>query len=131
MRDPRVADDPLFVDDKPGPFAPQVNRDFLGIVGHRRIVEYHLIGTRRLTPDIAQQRVGEAKLLGPRLIRCIEIDTDAQNLGIGGLELGKIKLEGQRFLRSRTGKRPDVEEQDNRLLSQIIGKFDLFGRGGR
>jgi hypothetical protein len=39
------------------------------------------------------------------LLASLKVDTDTQDLGICGLELGKIKLEGQRFLRSRIGKR--------------------------
>jgi len=66
------------------------------------------------------------------LVGSIEIYTDAQDLGIRGLELGKIKLEGQRFLRSGIGERADVEEQHYVFLSRKIGEFDfLAGARGK
>jgi len=39
-------------------------------------------------------------------------------------------LEGQRFLRSTSGKSANVEEQHYRLFPYVVGKFDFF-RGGR
>ena len=96
---------------------------------HGGIVVEHAIRARHLAAQIGEQRVFEPELLAPCLVGVIEVDTDAQNLGIRGLELGKIKLEGQRFLRSSIGERADVEKQDDGLLAGEIGELDfLAGR---
>jgi hypothetical protein len=84
-----------------------------------------------LTPHVGQQWIFETELFTPCLVGVVEIYTDAQDLGICGLELGKIKLEGQRFLRSRIGERADIEKQHHRLLSCEIGALDFLAGGRR
>jgi hypothetical protein len=84
-----------------------------------------------LPTHVAQQGIFEAELLGPCFVGIVEVNTDTQHLGIGGLKLGEIKLEGQCFLRSKIGKGADVEKQHYRLLPQVIRQFDFLGSSGR
>jgi hypothetical protein len=126
-----VPNDALFVDDEPGPFGAQVDRDFLGIVGHGRVVVEDAVLAAHLASEVAQQRVSQAEFFGEGFVGIVEVNAYAQYLGIEGLELGKIKLEGQSFLRSSLGKGADVEEQHDVLVAPVVGQFDGLpcGRG--
>jgi hypothetical protein len=126
-----VPNNALFVDDEPGPFGAQVKGNFLGIVGHGRIVVEHAVVAAHLAPEVTQQRIGQAELFGKDFVGIVEVDAYAQHLGVEGLKLGKIKLEGQGFLRSKLGKGADVEEQHDVLLALVVGQFDGLpcGRG--
>lgn len=118
------ADDALFVDDEPGTFGAQIDGNFLGIVGHGRVVVQHAVVTAHLASHIAQQRVGQTEFLGKSFVSIVEVNAYAQYLGIEGLELGEIKLEGQDFLRSKLGKGADVEEQHDVLVVPVVGQFN-------
>ena len=129
VRDPGVADDTRFIDHKPGTFRPQIAGDSLRILRHGRIVVEHPVGARRFPAHVGQQRIRETDYLAPCLVGVVEINTDAQNLGIRGLELGKIQLEGQRFLRSGVGERANVEEQHHMPFTRKIGQPDWLAGG--
>ena len=118
--DPDVADNALFIDDHPRAFRAQIDGNTLRILRHGGVVVEHAVRARHLAAQIGQQRKLETELVGPRFVGVVEIYTDAQDLGICGLELGKIKLKGQRFLRSSVGERADVEEQNDRFLAGEI-----------
>jgi hypothetical protein len=47
-----------------------------------------------------------------------------------GLELGEIKLEGQRISGSGAAESCDIEKQHDRLPAQIIGQTDGLCRRG-
>jgi hypothetical protein len=115
------ADDPVFIDHEPRPLGPQVTSDRRRVLRQFGIVEKGPIGLRHLTSHIAQEGIGEAEFLGPCLIRVVKINTHAQHLGTSGLELGQIKLEGQRFRRSGASEGTDVEEHHDRLLPDKVG----------
>ena len=101
-------------------------RNARGILRHGRIVLQHAVGARDLAAEIAQQRILQAELFTPRLVGVIEVNTDAQDLGICGFELGKVQLESQRFLRSSVGEGADVEKQHRVLLAGEIGQLDVL-----
>src|SRR5262245_31691091 len=124
----RIANHTLFVNHEPGAFRTQVSGDPLGVLGHFGVIEEDAIGFRHLAARITHKRIGETELFGPCLVCIIEIDTHAQDLGIGGLKLGQIKLKGQRFLSSTSGKSTDVEKYHHRLFSYVVGKFYFFRR---
>jgi len=96
------------------------------ILRHRRVVLQHAVGTRNLPAQIGQQRILQTKLFTPRFIGIGEINTDAQDLGICGFELGKIQLESQRFLRSSVGECADVEKQHRVFLAGEISELDFL-----
>src|SRR5215475_825328 len=124
-----VANHTLLVNHEPGAFRTQVSGASLGILGHFGVIEEDAIGFRHLAARITYKRIGKTELFGPGLVCIIEIDTHAQNLGIGGLKLGQVKLKGQRFLRSTSGKSADVEEHHHWLFSYVVGKFYFVCRG--
>src|SRR5947207_15167480 len=82
----RIANHALLVNDKPGAFRTQVSGDPLGVLGHFGVIEEDAVGLRHLAARITQEGIGETELLGPCLVCIIEIDTHAQDLGIGGLK---------------------------------------------
>ena len=126
--DPDVTDNTVFVDDHPRAFRAQISRYPLAVRRHGGIVVEDAVRARHFAAQIGEQRVLEPELLAPRFVGIVEVDTDAQDLGIRGLELGKIKLKGQRFLRSSVGECADIEEQDDRFLATEITEPDVLAR---
>ena len=121
----------VLINDEPRTLRAQITGNFCGIVGGRCIVVKHAVGARNLATCITQQRVFKAELFAPCLVGVVEIDTDAQDLGICRLELGKIQLKGERFLRSSVGEGADVEEQHDILLAGEIGELDFLAGARR
>ena len=61
----------------------------------------------------------------------VPVDANAQDLGIHGLKLGQIELEGQGIRRSGAAKGGDVEEDDEVFLAEIIREADVVSRRAR
>ena len=124
--DTRVNHHPVFIDDEPGTLGTQITGDARRIIDRGSVVVQHAVGTRDLPAGIAQQRILQAELFAPRLVGVIKINTDAQDLGICGFELGKIQLESQRFLRSSVGESADIEKQHRMFLAGKISQLDFL-----
>ena len=121
-RDLVVAHHAFLVDDHESPLVTPVNdRPEALLFKKGRVIEKGAIGLRHAAEHVAQQGIGETELFGPCFVGIVEIDADTQYLGIGGLELGQVKLEGQRFLRSNAGEGAHVEEYDHVLLADKVG----------
>ena len=84
--------------------------DGLGVLEQFGIIVEDSIRLRHHAIPITQEGIGDTHLLHPCLVCLVNFHGDAQHLGIGGLELGQIQLEGQRFRGSEPGKSRDVEE---------------------
>ena len=123
-----IANDTPLIDDEPGAFGAKIEGNPRRIFGHFGIVVEDVIRLRHLASHIAQERIGDADLLSPCFVGVVEVHTHTQHLGIGGLELGEIKLEGQRFLRSGAGEGGDIEEHHDRFLTDVVGEADLLCR---
>ena len=116
-----VAHHAFHVDDHEGPLVAPVNdRSESLLLQQGGVIEKCTVCRRHTAEHVAQQRVGKTEFFGPRYVGVIEIDTDTQYLGIRGFELGQIKLESQRFLRSNARKGPHVKEKDQVLLPDKV-----------
>ena len=124
------ANDPVLIDHEPGALGPEIAHDRPRVLSKLWVVVQDPIGLGHLASSIAQQGIGDAHLFSECFIGIVDIYTHAQHLGTSGLELGQIKLEGQRFLRSGVGKRVEVEEHHHRLLAEKISQADLLSGGG-
>lgn len=76
---------------------------------------------QNLAVHIAEQREGDANLLGKRGIRRGTINTNSENGRVAGFELGQISLNGLKFFRSTTCERENVEGKHHVLFAPIIG----------
>ena len=108
----------LLIDDESG-----TPRPFVVIAAHR-ILSQNPVRSERLAIHIAEEREGDADLLGKCGIGRRTVNADAENDGIAGIELGQISLNGLKFLGSTTGEGQNVEGEHDVLLAAIIGKGD-------
>lgn len=69
---------------------------------------------------IAQQREGDADLLGKRVVGSRTIPADSDDDRIVGFEFGQISLICLEFLRSTFGKGQDVKRQDHGLAPVLV-----------
>src|SRR5215471_4268108 len=129
LRGLRIANHARFINHEPGPFGAQVCWDPLGIRGHCGVIIEDTIRLTHLAAGITQHRIGDTELLRPCLVRIIDINTHAQYLGIGGLQLGQVQLKGQGFLGSRVAERVNIEKYHHRLLAHEVGEVDRLRRG--
>ncbi len=83
-------------------------------------VDVDAVLARDISSPIAQQREGDADLVGKSLIGVGAVHTHTQNLGVGSFQLFKILLEGLHLRGSTAGKGKDVERQNHVALATIL-----------
>jgi hypothetical protein len=77
-----------------------------------------------LAVHVAEQRDGDADLLGEGGVGGGTVDADSEDDGVAGFELGLISLIGLEFLRSTTRESQDVEGENDVFLAAEIAQLD-------
>jgi hypothetical protein len=81
--------------------------------------------------EIAEERVGDLKLLGVFFVGKSAVNADAENLSVGLFEFGDISLIRLELLRSTAGERQNVKRQDDVLLPPEFTELDFLALGVR
>lgn len=100
-------------------------RPFEIVTLHVIFFEDAIIG-EGLAVHVAQERHGDADLLGECGVGGGTVYADSEDDGIAGFELGLISLIGLEFFRSTTGESQDVESENDVFLAAEIAQLDRF-----
>jgi len=84
------------------------------------------VGLEHLAVHIAEEREGDANLLGEGGVGGGTINTDTEDFRIGGINLtgGDSSLDRLKLLRSTTGEGKDVDSEKDVLLAAIVTELD-------
>ena len=94
-------------------------RPLVFVSAHRVFLQNPVSG-EDLVIHVAQEREGDADLLGEGRVGGRAVDADSKNFRVACLELGQISLIGLEFLRSTAGEGEDVEGEDYGLLAPVV-----------
>ncbi len=117
-------DDALLVDNDVGAQGPLV-----GFVILCRVVAFEdAVGLEHLAVHVAEEREGDADLLGKGGVGSGAIYTDSENFRIRGVDLtgGDSSLDRLKLLRSTTGEGQDVDGEVNVFLAAIVTELHSF-----
>ena len=115
-------DDPLLVDDDVGAHSP-----LIGFIVHVVAFE-NAVTSEHLAVHVAEEREGDADLLGEGGIGGGTIQTDSENFCIRGVNLtgGDSSLDRLKLFRSTTGESQDVDGKKDVLLPAVIAELHGF-----
>jgi hypothetical protein len=115
-------DDALLVDDDVGAQSPLVS--FIVFV----VAFEDAVGLEHLAVHVAEEREGDADLLGEGGVGSGAIHADAEYFRIRGVNLtgGDSSLDRLKLLRSTTGEGQDVDSEKHVFLAAIVAKLHGF-----
>jgi hypothetical protein len=117
-------DDALFVDDDVGAQGP-----FVAFVILCRVVGFEdAVGLEHLAVHVAEEREGDADLLGESGVGRGTIHTNTEDFGIRGVDFsgGDSSLDRLKLLRSTTGEGQYVDGKENVLLAVVVAELHGF-----
>ena len=84
---------------------------------------------RDVAAPVAEQGEGDSNLIGEGFVGEGTVHAHTQDLGVGGLQLFKILLEGLHLGSSTTGKGKDIKRKYDVALAAILTQGDIFEIG--
>jgi hypothetical protein len=112
-----VLDDALLIHDDGSPRGP------LEIFAFYIVLLEDAVGDEDFAVHVAQQREGDANLLGESGVGGGTVYADSENFCIAGVELGLISLIGLQLFGSTTGEGQHVKSEDHGFLSAKIAQL--------
>ena len=115
-------DDALLVNDDVGSQSPLIG--FIVLV----VTLEDAVGLEHLAVHVAEEREGDADLLGEGGVGSGAIDADAENFRIRGVDFtgGDSSLDRLKLFRSTAGKGQDVDGEEDVLLAPIVAELHGF-----
>src|SRR5246127_5125645 len=103
---------------------PYQSENSLG--GRLCIIDVNFVLARDVTAPVAQEREGNADLVGKCFVREWAVHAHTQDLGVGGFQLLQVLLEVFHLLRSTAGEGKDIKCQHHILLASAVAETHLL-----